>query len=112
MPAAWERMRFTCKVLSFSGGITTSAKLPKPVLMPYTVRPSFTILSTTSLDCRTACHDSSDSESWVEGPMDIKPSMVSELPSKTIVAASLAMMCTTPHKSGRKIAAQSGGQRR
>ncbi len=33
-PAAWLRIRFSCSWASWSGGMTTVANWPKPVLMP------------------------------------------------------------------------------
>ena len=46
IPAACERIKFSCSSSSLSLGMTTSAKLPNPVLTPYTIFPAFNICTT------------------------------------------------------------------
>ena len=47
IPAACEMRRFSCSACTSAGGITTLANSPKPVVSPYTTRPSAIQRSTT-----------------------------------------------------------------
>ena len=52
-PVAWLSSRLVCSVASWSSAMRTPASFPKPVLMPYIVRPVATASSTTLRLART-----------------------------------------------------------
>ena len=54
VPAAFERIRRRCSSLNWAASIAVSARLPMPVLIPYTSRFSSTARSTTACAVRTA----------------------------------------------------------